>query len=370
MSPFFIHSSKPFCAASPYNVFCINNNNKALKTLNNRIMKRTVALIIFYARFIYQVHAQDTIDTSAYIKNNPNVYAILIAKDHRLIKSSYYNHYDANSQFNDQSLTKSICSLLIGIAIEQHYIRSVDEKLVDFFPELNADSDQRKKDITLRQVMNQASGFYHEDLSRLYLFLKEAEPAQLVLRSPLAGEPGKEWHYNNAASHLLSVILTRATHMDTKTFADKFLFGPLGIVNEDWAKMRDGYYDGSGLLSVRLKAGDLLKIGQLLLDGGVYNGRQVVPTVWVKQILAPDITYDATWGFPDSKYALCWYHAKIRNTDFTYGMGWGGQFIVMIPKLKAVVIINESIADFTAVKQSVAFTSHIFPAIFDLLSSQ
>lgn len=333
-------------------------------------MKRAFTLLAFCMILLSQVHAQDTIDTSAYIKNNPNVYAILIAKNHQLIKSTYYNNYNEQSLFNDQSLTKSVCSLLIGIAIDRHYIRSVDEKLADFFPELKTDSDRRKADITLRQVMNQASGFYHEDLSRIYLYLKEPEPAQLVLQSPLAGEPGKEWHYNNAASHLLSVILTKTTHMDTKTFADKFLFGPLGITGEEWAKMRDGYYDGGGLLSVRLKAGDLLKIGQLILDDGVYNGKQIVPAKWIDFILNPDVTYNATWGFHDSKYALCWYHAQIKNINFTYAMGWGGQFIVLIPTLKAVVVINENTADMTAVKQSVAFTNHVFPAILNLLSAQ
>src|SRR6185437_871417 len=181
--------------------------------------------ITFTGTFSY---GQDAIDTSVYLRNNPNIYALIIAKDNKIIKSAYYNNYSKNSLFNDQSLTKSICSLLIGIAIDRHYIKSVDEKLTVFFPGLKNDPDKRKQDITIRQVMNQASGLYHEDLRRLNVFLGNSDPSSLVLSVPLMADPGKEWHYNNAASHLLSVILTKATGMDTKTFAAKYLFKQIG----------------------------------------------------------------------------------------------------------------------------------------------
>ena len=93
---------------------------------------------------------------------------------------------------------------------------------------------------------------------------------------------GAAWHYNNAASHLLSVIITKATKMDTRAFADKYLFGPLGITHYEWAKMKDGYYDGSGLLSIRMRSLDMLK----------------------------------------------------KGTAITYGMGWGGQFLVIYDQLR------------------------------------
>ena len=326
---------------------------------------KNIFLFALFAGIAVAVNGQDVIDTSTYVKGNPNIYAILISQNNKIIKSEFYNGYNDESLFNDQSLTKSICSLLIGIAIEKHFISSVDEKLVDFFPELKADTDKRKQEITLREVMNQASGFYHEDLPRLDLFLAQKDPSELVLRSPLADDPGKNWYYNNAASHLFSVILTKTTHMDTRAFAEKYLFGPMGIDKFEWAKMADGYYDGSGLLSIRLRASDLLKIGKMIMDGGQYDGRQVVPQNWIKLIMTPDIAYNATWGFHQSTYALCWYHTNFKGTAITYGMGWGGQFVVLIPSLNAVVVINENIADANAVNQSIAFTTHIFPLIFE-----
>lgn len=310
------------------------------------------------------------IDTSVYLKDNPNIYALLIAKDNKVIKAGYYNHYSSDSLFNDQSLTKSIVSLLIGIAIDQHFIRSVDEKIIDFFPELNNDPDPRKKEITLRQVMNQASGLYHENLQRLDLYLNDPDPSGLVLRSPLVANPGKEWHYSNAATHLLSVILTKATHLDTKSFAEKFLFTPMGITHFDWAKMRDGYYDGCGLLSLRLRIPDLLKIGQLMLDEGQYDHRPIVPAAWIKSILQPAISYPSGWGFDHSTYALCWYHMNYKGADISYGMGWGGQFLILIPSLRSVVVINENIADATAIRQSNNFIYHLFPLIVDQITEK
>ena len=306
------------------------------------------------------VRGQFTFDTSAAVKNVPGIYSILITKHDRVVYSHYFNGGSAETLFNDQSLTKSIGAILIGIAIDKGFIPSVDEPISRWFPSLKTDSDGRKATITLRQVMNQASGLYHEDLTRLGAFLSLDDPSGRVLSAPLAGEPGKAWVYNNAASHLLSVILTKSTGMDTRAFAAKFLFTPLDIITFEWMKMRDGFYDGSGLLSVRLRSADLLKIGSLLLHEGKYNDRQIVSGDWVHAILEPTVIYPAGWGFHSSTYALDWYHAEVDGVKFTYGMGWGGQFVVVIPSLSAVVVINENVADATAVRQSVNFTSRLF----------
>lgn len=110
--------------------------------------------------------------------------------------------------------------------------------------------------------MNQASGLWHENLKSpfgIHHFLKQADPTGYVLKQPLAGEPGREWQYDNAASYLLSAIITRTTHMDTRAFAIKYLFGPLNITEFRWARMRGGTYDGSGLKGLFLRSADLMR---------------------------------------------------------------------------------------------------------------
>jgi CubicO group peptidase (beta-lactamase class C family) len=325
--------------------------------------------IVFFLLTHGSLHAQLHLDTSAYLKNNPGIYSIVVAKNDRVIYKNYYNHYSEDSLFNDQSLTKSIGSLLIGIAIDKGYIRSVDEKAADFFPELKADSDKRKQEITIRQIMNQASGLYHENLEQLSVFLSLPDPSAFVVKAPLVADPGKEFHYNNAATHLLSVILTKSTGMDTWSFAKKFLFNPLGIKQFEWMKMRDGYYDGCGLLSVRLRSEDMVKVGMLLLNKGVYEHRQIVPAQWVASLFQPDISYSTEWGFDRSTYALCYYHTVYEGVPLTYGMGWGGQFLILIPSLNAIVVTNENSADVHAIQQSIVFMHRIFPLIFEQLLS-
>lgn len=336
-------------------------------------MKKAVLLFSLITLLGTQSYAQLTIDTSAGLESNQGVYSLIVSQNDHIVYERYFHQYNTDSLFSDQSLTKSICSLLIGIAIDKGYLTSVDEKLVEIFPELKSDTDKRKLEITIRQVMNQASGLYHENLNSMfgvYNFLKLPDQTGFVLKAPLVGEPGKEWQYNNAASHLLSAIITRATHMDTRTFATKYLFDPLHITEIEWAKMQDGYYDGSGLKSIFLRSVDMLKIGTMLLHGGIYEHKQIVPEKWVKLIFNPDVIYKADWGFENSSYALCYYHTIYKETKITYGMGWGGQFLVIIPSLKAVIVINENIGNANAIKQSIAFTHRIFPSIFTQLDKR
>lgn len=334
-------------------------------------MKKITFLFIFslLTNLNAGLHAQLAFDTSTYLTNNAGIYAVVIAKNDGIIYKKYYHDRHENSLFNDQSLTKSIVSILIGIAIDKGYIRSVDQKIMDFFPQLKTDADKRKQQITLRQVMGQSSGLSHEDLDNLGAYLSLPDPSGYVLSAPLAADPGTEFHYNNAATHLLSVILTKSTGMDTRSFAKKFLFDPMGIKEFEWAKMRDDYYDGCGLLSIRLRAEDMARIGILLLNKGVYKGQQLVSAQWVTAILHPDSVLHTQWGFPNSTYAFCYYHTEYKGVPLIYGMGWGGQFLVLIPSLKAVVMINEDIENAHAIQRSETFVHHLFPLIFDQISS-
>jgi len=310
--------------------------------------------------------AQMRFDTSSFVRNNANLWSIVVSKNDSVIYKRFFNGKIGSDQFNNQSLTKSVVSLLVGIAIEKGYIKSVNQKIVDFFPLLKTDTDKRKQDITILDIMNQASGLWHENLDSaggVEAYLAMPDPSGYVLQHPLLTEPSKVFHYSNAASHLLSVILTKATHMSTLQFAEQYLFKPLHITAYNWEKMKDGYYDGSGLLSLHLRTDDMLKIGNLLLNKGMYNSKQVVPAIWVEQILHPRKTYHTEWGIENSLYALFFYHVTYRGHYIVYGMGWGGQFVMAVPGLHAVICVNQNHETPTAVRQSISFTSKILPLI-------
>lgn len=322
-----------------------------------------VSLTIIPAFSTCQIHIED----SSIVKTDSGLYAIVVTKNKKLIYEHYFNQKSADDLFNDQSLTKSIVSILTGIAIDKGFISSPDEKIIRFFPELKQDGDPKKQNITIRQIMNQASGLYHEDLTRLDKYLSLPDPSAYTIQQPLVTEPGSVFHYNNAASHLLSVILTKASGMSTLEFAKKYLFGPMNIERVGWMKMNDGYYDGSGLRSIRLSATDMNRIGKLLLDSGRYKRIQIVSSSYIQELINPDVKYPTNWGFPGSEYALCWYHKNYRGIPVVYGLGWGGQFNFIIPSLQAVITVNERVDDATAISQSILFQEKIFPMILDAL---
>jgi len=331
-------------------------------------MKKVFSLLFTTIFLTPTAFSQINIDTAASVKNNRQLYSIVVSQNDKIIFNQYYNGKSAADLYNNQSLTKSVMSLLIGIAIDKGYISSVDEKLVKFFPELAKDTDKRKQQITIRQVMNQASGLWHEDLTRMDKYFALSNPYEYVLQQPLVSEPGKVFHYNNAGTHILSVLLTKATGQATLQFANKYLFGPLGINEVDWGKMKDGYYDGCGLLSVQLHTADMNKLSILLLHNGNYKGKNIVPAKWVDQLLHPAVFYNTPWGFEGSTYALCFYHFNYKGDPITYGLGWGGQFTFIIPSKKAVITANESINDATAIKASIVFLNTIFPLIYNSLN--
>jgi CubicO group peptidase (beta-lactamase class C family) len=330
-------------------------------------MMRKALLLLLFTAFLSVAQAQIKIDTSAYVKNNKLLYSVVISQNDKVVFSQYFNGKTDTTLYNNQSLTKSVMSLLIGIAIDKGYISSVDEKIVKYFPQLKDDTDKRKQTITIRQIMNQASGLWHEDVRNMHQYLVLQDPTDYVLKQPLVSEPGKVFYYSNAGTHLLSAIVTKATGMTTFDFAMKYLFGPLAIQRVHWYKMFDGYYDGCGLYSVEMPTSEMNKIGLLLLHKGRYNGKAVVSKKWIAELLNPSIFYNTPWGFNGSTYALCFYHYNYNGKPITYGLGWGGQHVFVIPAKKAVISVNESINDATAIKAENLFLEKIFPIIYQQL---
>ena len=310
-------------------------------------------------------------ESPAQLENLPGLYNIVVSVNDTIRYDRHFNGTKPGDVFDDQSLTKSMGSLLIGIALDKGFIPSLDTKLTRWFPQLKNDSDKRKQEITLRQIMNQASGLRHEDLDKpngIGEYLALTDPAGWILNAPLLSTPGEVFHYNNAATHLLGIILTKSSGMDVLSFAKTYLLDPLDIKAVEWAKMKDGYYDFAGLENIRLHTADWIKIGSLLLHEGRYHEKQVVPAKWIAQVIHPDITYPTGWGFRPSQYGLCWYHITYKDREMIYGLGWGGQFLIVVPHLQMVLAINQSKEDQNAIRRAARFMDSVFPAFFDAVS--
>lgn len=327
----------------------------------------TLLLLLFT---LLTVQSQVSFDTASALRNSKSIYSLVVSIKDSIVYAQSFNGKKEDELFNNQSLTKSIEAVLIGIAIDKGFIPSMDSKIVDFLPVLKDDPDKRKLNITIGDVMNQASGLWHEDLRRMDIYLKQNDPSGYVLKQPLNSDPGSELHYNNAASHILSVILTKATGQTTLAFAQQYLFEPLDIHKVEWPAMKDGYNDGSGLLSVRLNTVDVNKIGRLLLNNGRYKGQQVVSSNWVQALLNPSKLYPAPWGLTNTTYGLCFYHRTYQQEKMMFGMGWGGQYLILLPGLDAVISVNQEVNDRTAIRQSEIFMGKIFPVIVEWVKAK
>ena len=163
-------------------------------------IKRLLVFAIWIAIISGNIKAQGTLDTSSLIQDNRYLLSLAVSVDDSLLYAESFNNHKTDELFNHQSLTKNVMAVLIGIAIDNGYIDSLGVKISDFFPALNNDPDKRKHQITLGDIMNQASGLWHEDLRHLRRYLRLKDPSGYILRQPLVTAPGSVLHYNNAES--------------------------------------------------------------------------------------------------------------------------------------------------------------------------
>ena len=272
------------------------------------------------------------------------IYSLLVIKDGYLIAEKYFNEGAVNQKDRIQSVTKSYTSALVGIALEQGYLASLDQKMMDFFPELaNQITDPRKGQITIQQMLQMRAGYpWEESTSQLFEMLYHGFKPALLVEVPLVNDPGTHCEYSNLTSHLLGIIVARATDTDLKSFAEHYLFSPLNIQVGEWIQDWEGYYNGHADLN--LSARDMAKFGLLYLNDGEFRGEQVVSAEWVHDSLQ---TYsENAWpyrvgrNFKDIDYGYQWWSVKAGNHHYNLAWGHGGQQIALLEGLDMVVVVT------------------------------
>lgn len=270
------------------------------------------------------------------------LYSLLIVKNGYLVAESYWNEGAIDQKTLLQSASKSILSALVGIALDQGCLTSVDQKMLAFFPEA-ADqiADPRKAQITLRQMLQMRAGYPDEESDSAYLeALYWGEYLPLIAGFPLVNDPGTAFHYSNLTSSWLAIILARACDPDLRSYAQRHLFSPIGIEVGDWLQDRDGYYIGSG--GIYLTARDAARFGALYLDDGEHKGTQLIAADWVHDSLrmhSPSVRdYGRSCRFRDMGYGYQWWSARVGDHRFYFAWGHGGQLIVLLDAYDMVVV--------------------------------
>jgi CubicO group peptidase (beta-lactamase class C family) len=299
----------------------------------------------------------------------PQVRSLLVVRHGYLVYERYWQGFDAADGQEIHSVTKSVISALVGIALGEHKLRSLDQTVGELLAaHLPRHADPRLGAVTVRQLLTMTGGLPGDDPStggdvRLSTRLfRSRDWLGHILGRPLADNPGTTFAYSNASSHLLSAIVADATGQSTLAFARAKLFGPLGINSDNafepraerqtatpaqqqayqqaavaWPRDPQGYHFGFG--ETKLPPRDLAKLGYLYLNGGRWNGAQLVPAGYVRASTQPH-----SKPFGRVGYGYQWWTDTVALHGSFYASGFGGQRIQVVPDLDLVVVITADAA--------------------------
>ncbi len=260
-----------------------------------------------------------------------NLHSLLIIRNGYIVGETYFGSYGQNTTHELYSCTKSFISTLVGIALDKGYIDRLDGPVQVFFPSRTwQNSDARKQAMTLENLLTMTSGLAWEEGDPVYRQMYMSRDwVQYVMDIPMREQPGSTFNYCSGCSHVLSSIVQNKTGMNTRDFAQKVLFGPLGISNYDWQTDAQGIPIGGW--GLQLTPRDMAKLGFLYLHQGTWEGKQVVSANWVQTATSKHTGTDGNLG-----YGYQWW------TYPTFGaytaLGRYGQTIFVIPNLNLIVV--------------------------------
>lgn len=267
-----------------------------------------------------------------------NIHSLLVVRNGYLIAEAYFFPYDGKQPHDLASVTKSLTATLVGLAIAQGKIKSVQEPMLSFFKGRKfANPDPRKERITIEHLLTMSAGLDCAGRGEpaLWGMLSASDNVQYMLDRPVIAEPGSTYGYCSGGMHLLSAILTQATGLRAEAFAQKYLFGPLGIRSANWPQDPQGINHGFG--NLHLLPRDLAKLGLLFLNQGKWDGQQIVPAEWLKAATSSHIK---TGGAGTSDYGYGWRVPPSGNAVAFEASGRGGQQLSIVPSKNTVIVFN------------------------------
>ncbi|MBU2649899.1 MAG: beta-lactamase family protein [Bacteroidetes bacterium] len=273
--------------------------------------------------------------------------SLLILRNNKLIVEEYFYDYTRDDLQHIRSCTKSVTSLLLGIALDRHQEISIEQAVFDFFPQYDSLRFEGREEIRLKHILTMTAGLEWDDYPpEMY---KTEDCLGYILSRPMAAIPGEKFNYNSGCSVLLGGIIENLEGKKPLLFAEEFLFTPLGITNYIWESHNsDILRCGEGL---SLRPRDMAKIGLLVLNDGEWQDKQLVSKEWIFESTGPQVKesdffdYGYQW-WHHSKNNLQWWKepnaASPEKHDLIIALGHGGQYIMIIRDLNLVVVTTAS----------------------------
>jgi CubicO group peptidase (beta-lactamase class C family) len=270
-------------------------------------------------------------------KDLPEVRALLVVVGGLLVFERYFHGAQPSDLVNTKSVTKSIVSALVGVAMSRGELTSVNAPIHNWLePEVALSQDGRVRDVTLHHALSMTAGFdWQENGPSTREWMQSPSQVQFTLASRMLSAPGERFDYNTGVAHLVGVIVSRATGMNLATYADQTLFGPMGIHRGDWGRDKQGNYEGGSEL--QLTPRDMARFGLLYLNRGRWRDRQLVPEAWVLESTRPQGRED--YGYLWSYLPQEWGGPAIN------ALGYGGQLISIVPDANAVIVLASTTSD-------------------------
>ena len=267
----------------------------------------------------------------------PRLHSLLVSWRGTLVLEHYARGIRPERPANVKSVSKSLISALVGIAIERKLLPGVETPISRFFPQLLTDPDSRKAAITIEDLLSMRSGLESTSSRNYGAWVTSRNWVQYVLSRPVVSQPGTTMEYSTGSSHLLSAIVTMASRNTTHGFAQEALATPLGWTLPRWPRDPQGiYFGGNDML---LTPRQMLGFGELYLRRGRAGGRQVVPARWVDTSCVPrgQSRYN-----PDQFYGYGWWTRRFAGQESCFAWGFGGQYIFVFPALDLVVVTTST----------------------------
>lgn len=263
----------------------------------------------------------------------PRLQAMVVAQDGVIRAEQRFRGPSLDSPVNIKSISKSVVSALVGIAIARGELPGVEQPIHRYFAKyIRPGTDPRLRQITIGQLLSMQSGLTRTSGPSYASWVRSRDWVRHVLTAPLLTDPGSQMIYSTGNTHLLSAILTRATGKSTHAYARDHLARPLGIRLPAWPRDPQGIYFGGN--QMRLSAHALLAFGELYRNQGRAGGEQIVPADWIEASLTPR----ARSIFSGQLYGYGWFLAELRGHSMFYAWGYGGQFIFVVPELRLTVV--------------------------------
>jgi CubicO group peptidase (beta-lactamase class C family) len=259
------------------------------------------------------------------------------------VAEAYYAPYVAGISHDLRSVTKSVVSTLTAIELKNGLLDSVDQPVLDLFPEKKIlRVDDNKRAMTIQTLLDMTSGIewqekaYTPDETIMQMY-RSPDRTEFVLSQPMSGAPGSQFYYNSGNPYVLSALITKKTGQSAFDFAKKELFEPLGITSARWGRVdAQGVTDGEAGLF--LAPHDMARIGYLYLHNGLWDGKQIIPSTWVDR--AKEGKVSATFGY---RYGNLWWSLPEKGAYMARGRH--SQLILVLPKLDVVAVMTGILRD-------------------------